>query len=152
MMFLTHVLFGILSGYLAHNFLGYSSSLSFVAVAAAASMLPDIDSVSSKLGRKLPPFAVVLSFIFHHRGFMHSIFPPLLLYFIISRISPLIAAAVLVGYVSHLLMDATTTNGVKFLYPLPFKIRGVIRTNSFMEKIVVMLLILTIVLLAFYRS
>lgn len=149
MMFLSHLLFGILSGYLTCSFLGCGSTLLFMAVAAAAAILPDIDHVSSKIGRKLPPFSVILNFIFRHRGFMHSIFPPLALYFIISRISLLIAAAVLAGYVSHLLLDATTTNGVRFLYPLPIKVRGFIRTNSFLEKIISLLLIIVVIAVVF---
>lgn len=152
MMFLTHVLFGIFSGYIAHSFLGYDSSLLFVAVAVAASLLPDIDHVSSWLGRRLPPFSVILSLLFSHRGFLHSLFPPLLLYFMIRRISPLIAAAVLAGYVSHLLLDAATTRGVRILYPLSFKIKGFIRTNSFMERIVALLLIITVAAVALRMS
>ncbi len=146
MMFLTHLLFGILSGYLACSFLGCGSAFSFAAVAAAASLLPDLDIASSWLGRRLPPFAVVLNFLFGHRGFLHSVFPLLLLYFVISRISLLLAAAVLVGYVSHLLLDATTTKGIRPFHPLPLKIRGVIRTNSFVEKIILLLLAIAIIL------
>lgn len=144
MMFLTHVLFGILSGYIACSFLGCGSSLLLIAVAAAAAVIPDLDHVSSKLGRRLPPLALILNFLFSHRGFLHSVFPPLLLYFIISRISPLIAAAVLAGYISHLLLDATTTRGIRPFHPFPIRIRGFIRTNSFVEKIVALLLIIVI--------
>ncbi len=144
MMFLTHLLFGTLSGYLFSHFLGFGSSASFIAVAAAASLLPDIDHVSSKLGRMLPPFSAILSLLFSHRGFLHSVFPPLMLYFMISRISQLIAAAVLVGCVSHLLLDAATTKGIRPLHPLPLKIRGVIRTNGFVERMVALLLIIVV--------
>ncbi len=146
MMFLTHVLFGILSGYVASGFLGFGNNLLFAAVAAAASVLPDIDHVSSKLGRMLPPFSVILNLLFSHRGFLHSVFPPLLLYFIIASASREIASAVLVGYVSHLLLDATTTKGIRFLHPLPVKIRGFIRTNSFVEKIILLLLLMAVII------
>ncbi len=151
MMFVTHLLFGILSGYTFSGFLGFGSSALFIAVAAAASALPDIDHVSSKIGRKLPPFSVVINFLFSHRGFMHSVFPPLLLYFAIYRMSNLAAASVLVGYVSHILLDATTTKGVRPLHPLPLKIRGVIRTGSFLEKMVALLLMLVLALFLFQR-
>ncbi len=145
MMFFTHVLFGILLGYFASVFLGFGSSALFIAVAAAASALPDMDHLSSKMGRKLPPFSVIIHFLFSHRGFMHSLLAPLLLYFIISRLSQLIAAAVFAGYVSHLLLDATTTAGIKPLYPLQFKVKGIIRTNSFLEKIVALILLIAVV-------
>ncbi|MFH1450979.1 MAG: metal-dependent hydrolase [archaeon] len=148
MMFLTHLFFGILSGFLACSFLGCNNQLLFVAVAAIASAFPDIDHLSSKISRKIPPLSVVISFLFSHRGFMHSLIVPVLLYFAISRISELIAAAVLVGYTSHLLLDATTTKGIRFFYPLRFKVKGIIKTNSFLEKLVaIILLIITIVVM-----
>ncbi|MAG15583.1 hypothetical protein CMO88_00825 [Candidatus Woesearchaeota archaeon] len=145
MMFVSHFLFGILSGYFACNFLNCDNTFLFVSIAAVASSFPDIDHVSSKISRKLPPFAIVSHSLFAHRGFIHSLFPPLLLYFMIFKIDSAIAAAVLVGYISHLLLDATTTRGIRFFYPLPFKIKGFIRTNSFAEKIVTMLLLIVII-------
>ncbi len=150
MMFLTHLLFGIFSGYLAQGFLGYGSSSLFVTVAAAASLLPDIDHVSSWIGRRLPPLSITLSLLFSHRGFLHSLIVPVLLYFMIAAASKEMASAVLVGYVSHIMLDATTTKGIRPLHPLPFKIRGVIRTNGFAEKIIMLLLMVIIVLFAFY--
>ncbi len=152
MMFLTHLLFGILSGYFASGFLGFGNILLFVAVAAVASLLPDIDHVSSWLGRKLSPFSAVINFLFHHRGFMHSIWVPLLLYFIMGRISSLIAAALLVGYVSHILLDAATTKGIRPFHPLPIKLKGVIRTNGFIEKIILLLLIVLSVAVFLIKS
>ena len=151
MMFLSHLLFGILSGYVACNFLNCNNPFLFVIIAAVSSSFPDIDHVNSKISRKLPPFAIVSKTFFAHRGFIHSLFPPLLLYLIIRSIDPLIATAVLVGYISHLMLDATTTRGIRPLAPLiKFRFKGPIKTNSFFEKIVMFLLLIVIISLTFF--
>jgi len=149
MMFLSHVLFGILSGFLGCSFLGCNSTFLFVAVAAIASIIPDIDHLYSKVSRKLPPFAILFSVLFKHRRFIHSLFPPLLLYMVLSQVDSSVAAAFLIGYVSHLLLDATTTRGIAFFYPLPFRIKGFIRTNSLAEKIVALLLLIAVIAVVF---
>lgn len=150
MMFFTHLLFGTLSGLLGCNFFGCNNTFLFVAVAAAASAIPDIDHLSSRISRKLPPFAMLFSVLFKHRGFLHSFFPPLFLYFVLVRADYLIAAAVLAGYASHLLLDATTVKGVQPLYPVvKTRIRGFIVTNSFAEKIVALLLLITVIAVVF---
>ena len=151
MMFFAHLLFGILSGLLACSFLNCNNSILFITIAAAASVLPDIDHLHSKVSRKLPPFAVITTFLFSHRGFIHSLWPLLLLYIVISRVDSLIAAAFLVGYLSHLLLDATTTRGIRFFYPLPFKIKGFIRTNSFLEKIITLVLLIIVIAVIFTK-
>jgi len=151
MMFLSHVLFGILSGFFACEFLNCNNSFLFVLIATAASAIPDIDHLNSKISRKLPPFAVISNTLFGHRGFIHSVFPPLLLYFVLVKIDSLIAAAVLVGYLSHIFLDATTTRGIRPFYPLRFKIKGFIKTNSFTEKIISFLLIMVIIAVTFSR-
>ncbi|MBS3132501.1 metal-dependent hydrolase [Candidatus Woesearchaeota archaeon] len=149
MMFFSHLLFGILSGFLGCKFLGCGNEFLFAAIAAVASVIPDIDHLYSKVSRKLPPFAVVLS-VFRHRGFIHSLFPPLILYFVLIKLDYLLAAATLVGYASHLVLDAATTNGIRPLYPvIKIRIAGFIRTNSFAEKVITLMLLVLAIAFAF---
>ncbi len=153
MMFLSHVLFSILSGYGACSFLGCSNELLFIAIAAVASIVPDIDHVSSFIGRRLPPFSLLLNFFFKHRGLLHSFLPLLPLFFILSRIlTKEIATAVVIGYSSHLILDATTVKGIRPLYPLKLRIRGFIRTNSFAEKLVTLLLLIIVIIVIFSKT
>lgn len=151
-MFFNHLLFGILSGFFACNFLNCGNTVLFVAVAAFSSLLPDIDHLHSKISRKLQPFAIITTFLFSHRGFVHSLLPMLLLYMLIFRMDSLVANAFLTGYASHLLLDATTKRGITFFYPLPFKIKGFIRTNSFTEKIITLLLLIIVIAIIFSET
>jgi len=147
MMFLSHVLFGFLSGFFVCEFLGCSNQWLFIGLATVASSFPDIDHLNSKISRHFKPFAIVTTFFFSHRGFIHSLLPAFALYVILIKVDSLIATAVLVGYVSHLLLDATTTRGIRPFYPLKIKVAGFIKTNSFVEKIVSLLLFITIVII-----
>ena len=150
MMFRTHVLFGIISGYAACEFLECGNAVLFVSLSAVGSMLPDIDSARSKISRKLRPFSIIPNFLFSHRGFIHSVFPALLLYALLVRIDYLIAASLSTGFLSHLLMDSLTKRGIRPLYPLSkVKIAGFIRTNGFSERIILFLLVIVTVLITF---
>jgi len=133
-MFLCHLLFGFLSGFFACKFLACNNIFLFTAISAVSSSLPDIDHVSSFIGRRLQPFSVLLNFFFKHRGFLHSFTPPLVIYFIIITTSKELASAVFIGYASHLLLDSTTTQGIRPFHPLKLKIKGFIRTNSFIIR------------------
>jgi len=147
MMFLSHALFGFLSGFFVCNFLSCQNPIVFIALSTIASSFPDIDHLNSKISRKLRPFAVITTAFFSHRGFLHSVFPPLIIYALLIRVDSLIATAILIGYLSHLLLDATTTRGIRPFYPLNFKIKGIIKTNSLAEKLVILTAIILTALL-----
>ena len=78
----------------------------------AGSILPDIDTPFSKLGRFNP-----LSPFMRHRGITHS----LLGAFVIGVLGIIIHATVgiwvTVGYLTHLLLDSLTPAGIDWLYP-----------------------------------
>ena len=84
------------------------------------SVLPDIDTGASFVGRVLPPITRFLERRFGHRTLTHSLtFAALLL---LLFLVPLMAgidlfACLLVGYVSHALLDTCTPNGVRLFYP-----------------------------------
>ena len=109
------------------------------------SIFPDIDERKSKIGRKNKTLSTMINFIFGHRGFFHSIYIPLILYFIFYYINNEIGIAILAGYFSHLFMDGLTKNGIRPLYPLiNKKINGFIKTNSILEKILFFIIIFLI--------
>ena len=122
----THFAFGILAGVLALPMFDFSSIFQYAVyflIIHLAVLLPDCDHPESSINKKVKVTKLV-TFFFSHRGLLHSIFPPLifsaLLYYYANYF---IAAAFFIGYFSHLLSDALTVNGIRFLHPLfSFKI------------------------------
>ncbi len=50
-----------------------AAAAAFAGMSGAASLLPDIDSPHSKLGRAVRPVSDILNFALGHRGFLHSL-------------------------------------------------------------------------------
>ena len=152
MMFLTHLIGGIFSAVYFGSFLGISNDSNqmviAIMVAAVFALLPDIDMVKSKLGRKLQPFSTLAAFVFRHRGFLHSFVFAVAVYFLVRYLfSSTIAAAAAIGYSSHLLLDMATKEGIMPLSPLSkMKIRGFVRTGGILEKATTVALFVLIIL------
>ena len=138
MMFYTHIAFALLTSIFAVKFLHPSSVLLFIFIACFVSLIPDIDNRDSKIGKHVK----FISKIFDHRGILHTIFPPIGLFFLFNYLSyNLLGIAALVGYLSHILIDAFTPEGINFLHPLTsFRISGFIRAGGFMEIVLFLLL------------
>ena len=117
---------------------GSSDKILVIATAMLFSVLPDIDMVKSKAGKILQPFSTVISFLFRHRGFLHSFVFAGLVYFGVRYIfSPAIAAAAAIGYSSHLILDSLTKEGIMPFSPFAkFRLRGFIKTGGILEKVV----------------
>ena len=154
MMYYTHLAFGLLVSLIFLDFLNIQNKSIFILVAILFSVFPDIDERKSKIGKKYKKTSTVINFIFGHRGFFHSIYIPLIFYFIFYNISNEIGTAILIGYFSHLFMDALTKNGIRPLHPIVNKkINGPIKTNSIFEKIffsIIVFLILYVILLLYF--
>ncbi|MBW3020557.1 metal-dependent hydrolase, partial [Candidatus Woesearchaeota archaeon] len=102
------------------------------------SFSPDIDHPKSKVGQWFKP----IGWLFEHRGFFHSIFPIIFL-IILSNINPLFVPF-MIGYLSHILIDMTTKQGILFVHPfINIRISGFIRTGSFLETIIFLVITLT---------
>ncbi|MFQ6111293.1 MAG: metal-dependent hydrolase [Nitrospinota bacterium] len=94
-------------------------------VAAAASLIPDLDHPESWAGYLLKPVSLFLSRRTPHRGFFHSFlgllaFGLLLYPLYLSQYRVLWWAAV-AGYFSHLLADMMTVTGVTLFWPSPVR-------------------------------
>jgi inner membrane protein len=76
------------------------------------SLLPDIDTPFSKLG-KYNIFAAMM----RHRGFMHSLLTSGIIAVAGTLINPVVGVWVSVGYLSHLFADSLTPSGIRWLYP-----------------------------------
>lgn len=115
----THFAIGTLSGAGLATLL-HGDPLVFTGAAGLASLLPDIDSPHSFLGRKVLPVSLALGAAIGNRGPLHSALACAVLVFLLYVWLPAHAGvlpAVAAGYLSHLLLDALNPGGVPFLWP-----------------------------------
>ncbi|MCP3682507.1 MAG: metal-dependent hydrolase [bacterium] len=144
MMLSTHLLFGLLAGLVFVDFFDIENRILFLAIVVFSAAIPDIDTLKSKIGKKLEPFARVIS-LFTHRGFFHSLTALMILYIILFFLDKDIALAAFIGFLSHLILDATTKKGVMLFYPMKFKLKGFMKTGSFTEYVVMFIILAAIV-------
>ena len=139
MMWSTHMVFGVLFGLLFLYFFPMEIlySVAFLIVCMIAASIIDIDTTNSKIGRKLKMISYLFKFFFGHRGFIHSIFIPVILFVIFWYLQlPFIAFGLLIVGISHLVGYMLTKEGVAPFYPvLMFRIEGIFKTGKFAEKI-----------------
>lgn len=141
MMYYTHLAFGLLASLLYLYFLSASYDISFILITVFFSIFPDIDESRSKIGRKNKLISIPLNFICGHRGLLHTIYLPTFLFLIFYNINSKISTAILLGYTSHLFMDASTRHGIRPLSPLiRARIYGFVKTNSIFEKLFFLLI------------
>ncbi|MBS3159964.1 metal-dependent hydrolase [Candidatus Woesearchaeota archaeon] len=130
------------------KYLNLEHPLIFSTILVISSLLPDIDSSKSKIS--IPIISRLIENIFGHRRFFHSIFPSLIFLLLSIVFSSLYPLAIFLGYLAHLLIDALTKEGIMPLFPITkIKINGFIRTNSFMENILFLILIILNLLIFF---
>jgi len=145
MLFRTHLAAALL---IALILLFFKLNPLFIIIFILASLLPDIDHPSSKIGRRFK----FLNLLFTHRGFFHSLFALLIFTILLYFINFLLAIAFFTGYFLHLLLDSFTRQGIFLFYPFSTKrSKGNIKVGSFLENIVFFIVVfIIIVLLIFY--
>lgn len=97
-----------------------------ILTAMLGSLFPDLDSRTSKLGSKFKLTSTIVSKLFGHRGFLHSLFFALLMagicvfafwkYEITQYIY--LWQGFVIGIVNHLVCDMMTKGGVPLFHPL----------------------------------
>jgi inner membrane protein len=126
---------GVLAGELLARHVGLPAGPAGLLVLAAGgvgALLPDADHPNSFAGRRLP---LVSDLAFHalgHRGALHSLLACLLAYMAVRWLlallplaapgAALLAAALALGYLSHLVLDALNPQGVRPFWPLPWRL------------------------------
>lgn len=111
-----------------------------LALAVCGGLLPDIDHPKSWVGRRLRPISDIVARVFGHRGITHSLLAVLGCGWLLHQgvLPPRWAEPLVAGYLSHLLGDLLTPQGLRLLWPirgtwaLPF-----CRTGSPFEPLVV---------------
>lgn len=126
-------------------------------IGSVAALIPDLDNSESRLEnwrifgvKPLKPLADLVNLLFSHRGFLHSLLAIMLLSLILLSLPSAIElhwrVAILSGYLSHLITDGLTPDGIELLYPWGQQIRFLprwlaIRTGSFFESLFYLLLL-----------
>lgn len=124
----THIASGLAFSYLT----GASGPETIVCV--LGTIMPDIDSSSSILGRFIPKPIHKLMFKkgYNHRGFLHTMIMPILLAFTPYRY-------LLYGYLLHLLYDSFNYSGIRILPKTKRISFGNVKEGSFTEKLIFLL-------------
>jgi inner membrane protein len=121
-------------------------------------LIPDMDQATNRLWDLLPAGNLVgkilRKLMLSHRTISHSILGCAILFWLVSTFLPkilnptyidinLVTASLMIGFVSHLLADALTKDGIPLLFPIkinfgfpPFKFLR-LTTGKFVEKFVV---------------
>ena len=125
----THFAFGFLAALLLVPIFNPVDKILFFAIVLIGALLPDIDTPNSTISHKVPVLPWLIKMISRHRGIFHSVWMCLaisvpLAYFV----APVYGVAMAVGYVSHLLSDGFTKEGINFIHPL-----GQLRLAGFIE-------------------
>lgn len=134
----THLLIAMFFGFwyfkIAPNFTLLEKFI-FASFIVGASLLPDIDTPTSSLGRKHK----LISSISKHRGIFHAVWIPLIAFAFIY-VYPVFRApltGIAIGYGSHLFADTLTKEGITPLAPFSKKkVRGPLRTGHVFETII----------------
>jgi len=116
----THSTFGILLVAVVGALIGLALSPVLLAFAVLGALLPDIDTRDSTIGLTFSPVSIWVERRFGHRGITHSLvglaiagilFAPIVLYRFDCWL------VFLIGYFSHILIDAVNKTGVPLFYP-----------------------------------
>lgn len=148
----THLSLGSL-GYLAGcAFVDRQPQYGELAMVGVGSLLPDVDSPRSALGKALFFLSARIEKTFGHRTITHSFLGMVLVAFLALPLVPRMGAgpwvALLIGYFAHLLGDICTKQGVQFYWPMavwgvfPMKEPYRLATGSRMEGAVLLLSLL----------
>ncbi|MFD1413671.1 metal-dependent hydrolase [Oceanobacillus jeddahense] len=126
----------------------------FIAAGAVGGLLPDICHSGSKIGRRFPAISKVVNTIFGHRTFTHSLLFLVLVAFVLSKFvsNPSITMGILVGMVTHFILDAFTKQGIKLLYPAKVTIRFPFAATTGGKAEGIVLLALTVVTLYYANN
>ena len=156
MMAKSHVVVGVAAWFVAAPLLHLSPvDPTYLGLAVAGPLLPDVDHPKSWIGRRSRPFSTTIAAALGHRGLTHSAIAVFGLVFVLLhagyRRGPVSALAV--GYLSHLAADMLTPQGLRLTWPLR-KTWGlpVCRTGSPAEPIIVLTLVVAMAWWTFERG
>lgn len=89
------------------------------------SLLPDIDNMTSRIGKKTPVASMLIQLFIGHRTVFHAPLPYIALAFVITGAVPILTPIILaccLGITTHLLLDMMNPAGVPLFWPIPYRI------------------------------
>ncbi|MCE4950557.1 hypothetical protein BUZ46_09330 [Staphylococcus hominis] len=135
----THVAAGLLVGAMTvdHYHTDLFSTVTVICLAISGSLLPDICHTRSKIGRQFKILSLLVSTIFGHRTFTHSLlFLGMIGFLLILIQTPTYYLVTIIGAMaSHVILDMLTPRGVKLLYPIPVAVKFpfTFKTGGFLD-------------------
>ena len=150
----THISFGVLLTEFILTSLGIEPNTTTLALSGIGSLLPDIDTPKSALGR-IFPFSKIIEHKYGHRQITHSwifivialvLFCPFILF-----LGFLKYAGIIIGVISHIMIDMANPSGVPLFYPnssrfvFPENKSSRIEVNSKKEYILLAVLLFLVV-------
>jgi len=127
----THIVFALF--FVLLLFSEIQNFIIFLSVFLLASIIPDIDTPFSKIG-KIKLFRI-LNFFTKHRGIIHSFIFLIFISCFLLFFKNNIWLAFVLGYSSHLILDCFTVQGVRLFYPFKLKVKGFVKTNGLIENL-----------------
>lgn len=103
-------------------------------------VLPDIDTPHSRIGRTLPFIAYPIKLVFGHRGVSHSLLSVGVIIFIGLNYDIQWLLWIAFGYTMHLVGDYLTESGIPALWPYKKRFRFIVfgSTNSMSEPLILL--------------
>ncbi|MBI2507942.1 metal-dependent hydrolase [Candidatus Woesearchaeota archaeon] len=134
MIFRTHLAFSFLIGLIAYYFNFVDNWILFFLFLFIGAGFPDVDNKNSRFGKNI--LSRITTVFSRHRKIFHSlIFGATLsyLFFIYDKDTGL---GFFLGFLSHLILDAFTKEGINFFYPFgKINVKGFVRTGGKLETI-----------------
>lgn len=137
----THAAAGVCAGICvaSHAGLPLGTGILVIASSAIGSLLPDLDTFTSTLGRRTAPVSFLIRLVFGHRTILHAVIPWTLLAVLLCGIYPDVTtyvSAAAVGVATHLLLDMLNPAGVPLLWPLGIRFRlGIFRSGGLCDRL-----------------
>ncbi len=135
----THIMGGIAAS-LAYAQFANENPIIMVGTGIIGALLPDICHSGSKIGKRLPLLSKFVNAIFGHRTFTHSLLFLVIIAMLMNTLfqNDAIKIGLLIGMISHYILDMATKNGIQLFFPIRFTVRFPVttRTGSKVESII----------------
>ena len=130
MLFRTHLAIGVFAIILFIPLV--EDPIIFSIITLIASLIPDIDTAFSKVGKNVP--AKLVQVFTEHRGVLHSLTFCFLITLVISFFLPKLAFGFFLGYGIHLAADSFTKMGITPFWPYSKVAKGLIPVGGVIER------------------
>ncbi|WP_394190868.1 metal-dependent hydrolase [Paenisporosarcina quisquiliarum] len=127
----THIIGGLAASLAVSQFTNYDPVL-LVGAGVIGGLIPDICHGGSKIGRTFPLLSKLINILFGHRSFTHSLLFLVIVAALLHTytLNEAVIVGILVGMISHFILDMSTKNGIKLFFPFTIKVRFPMTTRT----------------------